>query len=72
MVTHSKHDASFAHRIVHLFDGSVVANTVEWKDPLKLNHVIQSEAKNLGNTAQQDVDVHKILRRSAPLDDTKC
>ena len=29
MVTHSKHDASFAHRIVHLFDGSVVANTVE-------------------------------------------
>ena len=29
MVTHSKHDASFAHRIVHLFDGSVVANIVE-------------------------------------------
>ena len=29
MVTHSKHDASFAHRIVYLFDGSVVANIVE-------------------------------------------
>ena len=27
MVTHSQHDASFAHRTVHLFDGSVVANT---------------------------------------------
>lgn len=26
MVTHSKHDASFAHRIVHLFDGSIVAS----------------------------------------------
>ena len=29
MVTHSKRDASFAHRIVHLFDGSVVANIME-------------------------------------------
>ena len=26
MVTHSKHDASYAHRIVHLFDGSIVAS----------------------------------------------
>ena len=26
MVTHSRHDASFAHRTVHLFDGSVVAS----------------------------------------------
>ena len=26
MVTHSKHDASLAHRIVNLFDGSVVAS----------------------------------------------
>lgn len=26
MVTHSQHDASFAHRTVHLFDGSIVAN----------------------------------------------
>ncbi|NDW11943.1 ABC transporter ATP-binding protein [Bacteroides sp. 214] len=26
MVTHSQHDASFAHRIIHLFDGSVVAS----------------------------------------------
>ena len=25
MVTHSQHDASFAHRTIHLFDGSVVA-----------------------------------------------
>ena len=29
MVTHSKHDAGYAHRIVHLFDGSIVANIVE-------------------------------------------
>ena len=28
MVTHSRHDAGFAHRTVHLFDGSVVANTM--------------------------------------------
>ena len=28
MVTHSQHDAGFAHRTVHLFDGSVVANAV--------------------------------------------
>ena len=27
MVTHSQHDAGFAHRTVHLFDGSIVANT---------------------------------------------
>ncbi|MBQ8673958.1 MAG: ABC transporter ATP-binding protein [Bacteroides sp.] len=26
MVTHSKRDASFAHRTIHLFDGSIVAN----------------------------------------------
>ena len=26
MVTHSQHDASFAQRTVHLFDGSIVAN----------------------------------------------
>ena len=26
MVTHSKHDTGFAHRTVHLFDGSIVAN----------------------------------------------
>ena len=25
MVTHSQHDAGFAHRVIHLFDGSVVA-----------------------------------------------
>jgi putative ABC transport system ATP-binding protein len=24
MVTHSQHDASFAHRIVNLFDGEIV------------------------------------------------
>ncbi|MCD8079182.1 MAG: ABC transporter ATP-binding protein [Bacteroides sp.] len=28
MVTHSQHDASFAHRVVHLFDGSVVASVI--------------------------------------------
>ena len=26
MVTHSQHDASFAHRTVHLFDGNIVGN----------------------------------------------
>lgn len=28
MVTHSQHDACFAHRTVHLFDGSVVASSL--------------------------------------------
>lgn len=27
MVTHSRHDAAYAHRTVHLFDGSIVAET---------------------------------------------
>ncbi|MDE6325053.1 MAG: ABC transporter ATP-binding protein, partial [Duncaniella sp.] len=27
MVTHSRHDASFAHRIVDLFDGSIIAES---------------------------------------------
>ena len=31
--------------------------------------VIQSEAKNLGDTAQLEEDAHEILRRDAPLDD---
>ena len=26
MVTHSKRDAAYAHRVVHLFDGSIVAD----------------------------------------------
>ena len=26
MVTHSQHDASYAHRVIHLFDGSIIAN----------------------------------------------
>jgi putative ABC transport system ATP-binding protein len=26
MVTHSKRDAAYAHRVIHLFDGSIVAN----------------------------------------------
>ena len=29
MVTHSQHDAGFAHRVIHLFDGSVVPNIKE-------------------------------------------
>ncbi len=29
MVTHSQHDAGFAHRVIHLFDGSVVASIKE-------------------------------------------
>ena len=29
MVTHSQHDAGFAHRVIHLFDGSVVENIKE-------------------------------------------
>lgn len=28
MVTHSQHDASFAHRTVHLFDGSIVSSSI--------------------------------------------
>ncbi|MDR1936891.1 MAG: ABC transporter ATP-binding protein [Tannerellaceae bacterium] len=30
MVTHSKHDASFAHRVVNLFDGSIVSSVSEF------------------------------------------
>ncbi|MDR2969763.1 MAG: ABC transporter ATP-binding protein [Tannerellaceae bacterium] len=30
MVTHSKHDATFAHRVISLFDGSVVASVSEF------------------------------------------
>lgn len=30
MVTHSKHDASFAHRTVNLFDGSIVSSVTEY------------------------------------------
>ena len=29
MVTHSKHDASFAHRVVSLFDGSIISSVTE-------------------------------------------
>ncbi len=30
MVTHSKHDASFVHRVVNLFDGSIVSSVSEF------------------------------------------
>jgi putative ABC transport system ATP-binding protein len=30
MVTHSQHDAGFAHRIIHLFDGKVVEESMEF------------------------------------------
>lgn len=30
MVTHSKHDASFAHRVVNLFDGNIVSSVSEF------------------------------------------
>ena len=30
LVTHSKHDASFAHRIINLFDGSIVSSVNEF------------------------------------------
>jgi putative ABC transport system ATP-binding protein len=30
MVTHSKHDASFSHRVVSLFDGSIVSSVSEF------------------------------------------
>ena len=30
MVTHSKHDASFAHRVINLFDGSIVSSVNEF------------------------------------------
>ncbi|MDY3142076.1 MAG: ABC transporter ATP-binding protein, partial [Parabacteroides sp.] len=28
MVTHSQHDAAYANRIINLFDGEVVENTI--------------------------------------------
>jgi putative ABC transport system ATP-binding protein len=30
MVTHSKHDASFAHRVINLFDGIIVSSVSEF------------------------------------------
>lgn len=30
MVTHSKHDASFAHRVINLFDGSIVTSVSDF------------------------------------------
>ena len=30
MVTHSQHDASYAHRIISLFDGEIVANVTNY------------------------------------------
>ncbi|MDR1644623.1 MAG: ABC transporter ATP-binding protein [Tannerellaceae bacterium] len=30
MVTHSKHDASFAHRVVNLFDGTIISSVSEY------------------------------------------
>ena len=30
MVTHSKHAAGFAHRVINLFDGSVVSSVSEF------------------------------------------
>ena len=30
MVTHSQHDASYAHRIISLFDGEIVANVINY------------------------------------------
>ena len=31
MVTHSQHDASYAHRVVHLFDGQIVTELENWE-----------------------------------------
>ena len=28
MVTHSQHDAAYAHRVIHLLDGEIVDNTI--------------------------------------------
>ena len=35
MVTHSQHDASFAQRIVNLFDGQIVP---KWKAECSIGH----------------------------------
>ena len=32
MVTHSQHDASYAHRVINLFDGQIVTETCGVKD----------------------------------------
>ena len=29
MVTHSAHDAEYAHRVIHLFDGHVVTENIK-------------------------------------------
>ena len=47
------------------------AHTLYVSDELFAPDVIQSEAKNLENTAQQEEYAPEILRRDAPLDDKK-
>ena len=37
MVTHSKHDAGYAHRIIHLFDGNIVANVSNGQPTLTIS-----------------------------------
>lgn len=43
MVTHSRHDSGFAHRVVHLFDGSIVAN-------------VNNEITHIGQARDRDVE----------------
>ncbi len=33
MVTHKEHDAGYAHRVVHLFDGHVVTENIREQAP---------------------------------------
>ena len=37
MVTHSQHDAGFAHRTINLFDGMVVS---QMENPIKMDEVL--------------------------------
>lgn len=40
MVTHSQHDASYAHRVVHLFDGQIDDRVGKPGHPLIKNRTI--------------------------------
>ena len=51
---------------IRVIRGELIEN---WKLKTRTSNVIQSEAKNLDDTAQPKVDAPEILRRDAPLDD---
>lgn len=57
MVTHSRHDASFAHRTVHLFDGSIVASAA-YVYPQRDDSRNESKEVRYGHTGPDAIQSH--------------